>query len=107
MPAVHLITMKRSRYLPVLLVLALFFGALPAAVQYLYEPASAADQSVQVTVPVVMYSTQWCPYCHRARAYFEQDAQNAWDWLRQRGLIAAQPAPAATTAHAGDCDRAF
>lgn len=71
MPAVHLITMKRSRYLPVLLVLALFFGALPAAVQYLYEPASAADQSVQVNVPVVMYSTQWCPYCHRARAYFE------------------------------------
>lgn len=35
-----------------------------------------------------------------ARAYFEQDAQNAWDWLRQRGLIDAQPAPAATAAHA-------
>lgn len=64
--------MKKTRYLPVLLLLALFFGALPAVLQYLYEPAAMEEQDVQINVPVVMYSTQWCPYCRQARAYFER-----------------------------------
>ena len=62
----------KSRYLPVWFLLALFFGALPLAMQYLYEAASAGEQDVQINVPVVMYSTQWCPYCRKARAYFER-----------------------------------
>ncbi len=64
--------MKPTRYLPLVLLLTLFFGALPAAVQYLYEPAAVEEQGVQVDSPVVMYSTQWCPYCSKARAYFER-----------------------------------
>lgn len=68
--------MKQVRYLPVWLLLALFFGALPAVVQVLYEPGSADEQDVKVNVPVVMYSTQWCPYCRKARAYFERHQIN-------------------------------
>jgi glutaredoxin len=63
--------MKQTRYLPVVLLLVLFFGALPVAVQYLYEPAAVEEQGVQVNIPVIMYSTRWCPYCRKARAYFE------------------------------------
>ena len=63
--------MKQTRYLPILL-LALFFGVLPAALQYLYEPASMEEQDLRINAPVVMYSTQWCPYCRKARAYFER-----------------------------------
>ena len=63
--------MKPTRYLPLVLLLTLFFGALPAALQYLYEPASIEEQDLQINTPV-MYSTQWCPYCRKARAYFER-----------------------------------
>ena len=54
------------------LLLALFFGALPATLQYLYEPASIEEQDLPINTPVVVYSTQWCPYCRKARAYFER-----------------------------------
>lgn len=64
--------MMQSRYLQVWLLLALFFGALPAAVQYLYEPATVEERGLQINAPVVMYSTHWCPYCRKARAYFER-----------------------------------
>ena len=64
--------MIKARYLPVWLLLVLFFGVLPVVVRYLYEPASADEQDVRINVPVVMYSTQWCPYCRTARAYFER-----------------------------------
>ena len=64
--------MKKVRHLPVWLLLALFFGALPAAVQYPYEPASVEEHDLQIDTPVIMYSTQWCPYCRKARTYFER-----------------------------------
>lgn len=35
---------------------------------------TAADTSahfVKVSKKIVMYSTQWCPYCQQARAYFQ------------------------------------
>jgi len=39
-------------------------------------PAASSPQTSQAqpaaAVPVVMYSTAWCPYCARARAYFER-----------------------------------
>lgn len=36
-------------------------------------PATASPlQSQAAQVPVVMYATEWCPYCARARAYFKR-----------------------------------
>jgi len=67
--------MKRSYYLPVLLLLALLFGGLPAARQImssLYELTLVEGHGQQIKTPVVMYSTQWCPYCRKAHAYFKR-----------------------------------
>lgn len=67
--------MKRFYYLPVLLLLALLFGGLPAARQImssLYELTLVEGHGQQITTPVVMYSTQWCPYCRKAHAYFKR-----------------------------------
>ena len=71
----HTNVMKRSYYLPVLLVLALLFGGLPAARQImsdLYELTLVEGHGQQIKTPVVMYSTQWCPYCRKAHAYFKR-----------------------------------
>lgn len=64
--------MKRFHYLPVLLLLALSFGGLPAARDYLYGLTVVEGHGQQVKTPVIMYTTQWCPYCHRAREYFKR-----------------------------------
>src|SRR3972149_1032982 len=72
---VHTSGMKRSYYLPVLLSLALLFGGLPAARQImssLYELTLVEGHGQQTKTPVVMYSTQWCPYCRKAHAYFKR-----------------------------------
>lgn len=71
----HTSVMKRFYYLPVLLLLALLFGGLPAARQImssLYELTLVEGHGQQITTPVVMYSTQWCPYCRKAHAYFKR-----------------------------------
>ena len=49
-----------------LLALALVSANSAAAPQEPSAPASAS-------VPIVMYSTSWCPYCAKARAYFESN----------------------------------
>ena len=64
--------MKRSYSLVVLFLLALLFGGLPAAQQYLYELTLVEGHGQQIETPVIMYTTQWCPYCRKARAYFER-----------------------------------
>jgi glutaredoxin len=60
----------------VLLVLALIFGGLPAARQYLYGLTVVEGHGQQITTPVIMYTTPWCPYCHRAREYFKRHSVN-------------------------------
>jgi len=72
---VHTGVMKRSYNLPVLLLLALLFGGLPAARQImnnLYELTLVEGHGQQIKTPVIMYSTQWCPYCRKAHAYFKR-----------------------------------
>ena len=64
--------MKRSNPLPVLLLVALLLGGLPVAWQKVYEWMPVEGHGRQIGTTVVMYSTKWCPYCHRAREYFER-----------------------------------
>jgi glutaredoxin len=64
--------MKQSNSLPVLLVVALLFGGLPAALQQWHEWTSVEGHGREIGATVVMYSTKWCPYCHRAREYFKR-----------------------------------
>lgn len=67
--------MMRFRRLPVLLLLTLLFGGLPAAreiMSNLYELTLVEGHGWQITTPVIMYSTQWCPYCRKAHAYFKR-----------------------------------
>lgn len=64
--------MKQAHYLPGLLLLALLFGGLPAARQFLYELTLVEGHGQQIKIPVIMYSTQWCPYCRKAHAYFKR-----------------------------------
>ncbi len=66
--------MKQAHYLPVLLLLALLFGGLPAARDSLYELMLVQGHGRQIETPVIMYTTQWCRYCHKAREYFERHA---------------------------------
>jgi glutaredoxin len=59
----------RTRWLP----LVLLFGVLPVALHYAFEPAACGENvQVQPDARVVMYSTSWCPYCAKARAYFKR-----------------------------------
>jgi len=69
-------TMSRFHYLPVLLLLALLMGGLPAARQYLYGLTVVEGHGRQITTPVIMYITRWCPYCHLAREYFKRHSVN-------------------------------
>ena len=64
--------MKLSNPLPVLLLVALLLGGLPAAREQVYEWMSVEGHGRLIGTTVIMYSTKWCPYCHRARAYFER-----------------------------------
>jgi glutaredoxin len=64
--------MKTSHTLPVLMLLVLLFGGLPRAYQFLFELTIAEGHGREFKTPVIMYSTRWCPYCHRARSYFER-----------------------------------
>ncbi len=66
--------MKQAYYLPVLLLLALLFGGLPVARDYMYELTLVQGHGRQIKTPVIMYTTQWCPYCHKAREYFKRHA---------------------------------
>jgi len=63
--------MKRSHALPLLL-LALLFGGWPALQEYVSERTAVEPTGQEIIPPVVMYTTQSCPYCHRARAYFDR-----------------------------------
>jgi glutaredoxin len=65
--------MKRSHALPLLL-LALLFGGWPALQEYVSERTAVEPTGQEIIPPVVMYTTQSCPYCHRARAYFDRHA---------------------------------
>ena len=64
--------MKRFHDLPLLLVLVLFFGGLPAIWDSLYGLTVVEGHGWQIKTPVIMYTTQWCPYCHRAREYLKR-----------------------------------
>lgn len=64
--------MKPSRSLPALLLVALLFAVAPAAWRHVYESMSVEGHGRHVGAPVIMYSTKWCPYCHRAREYFKR-----------------------------------
>ncbi len=67
--------MKQANNLLVLLLLTLLFGGLPAARQImsdLYELTLVEGHGEQIKNPVIMYSTQWCPYCRKAHAYFKR-----------------------------------
>lgn len=68
--------MKRFRYLPILLLVALLLGGLPAARDYLYGLTLVEGHGRQVNSPVIMYTTQWCPSCYRARQYFKRHSVN-------------------------------
>lgn len=75
MTQVYNSVVKRSYKLPVLLLLALLFGGLPAARQItsdLYELTLVEGHGQQIKTTVIMYSTQWCPYCRKAHAYFKR-----------------------------------
>jgi glutaredoxin len=63
---------KRSAPLPAVLLVALLLGGWPAASEYLRELAATPGHGRRIEAPVVMYATRWCPYCHRAREYFER-----------------------------------
>jgi glutaredoxin len=64
---------EQKRALPRWLPLVLLFGVLPFVIHYMYEPAACGKNlQVQREPPVVMYSTNWCPYCAKARAYFRR-----------------------------------
>jgi glutaredoxin len=64
--------MKPARAMPRWVPLLLLFGLLPLAIHYLQEPAACVVMQGQRDTPVVMYSTNWCPYCAKARAYFRR-----------------------------------
>ncbi len=38
----------------------------------LYELTLVEGHGEQITTPVIMYSTQWCPNCRKAHAYFKR-----------------------------------
>jgi glutaredoxin len=68
--------MTRSRNLPVFLLVALLIGGLPSARDYLYGLMVVEGHGQLVKTPVVMYTTQWCPSCYRARQYFKRHSVN-------------------------------
>ena len=44
--------------------------AAPAKVR---APARPPQPPAEASVPIVMYSTSWCPYCAKAREYFKSN----------------------------------
>lgn len=64
--------MDKRYALPILAVLALVLGGLPAAREYVEGLTLPEPHTGHLTAPVVMYSTQWCPYCRKAEAYFKR-----------------------------------
>jgi glutaredoxin len=64
--------MKGSVPVAAVLLVALLFGGWPAASEYLRELTSVQGHGRHIEAPVVMYATRWCPYCHRAREYFQR-----------------------------------
>lgn len=64
----------RKRFYPLtgLLLASLLWGGLPAAREYLSGLWSVEGHGQYTESPVIMYSTRWCPYCHKARAYFKR-----------------------------------
>ena len=64
--------MTPARALPRWVPLLLLFGLLPSAIYYLQEPAACVAMQGRTDSPIVMYSTNWCPYCAKARAYFRR-----------------------------------
>jgi len=64
--------MKRYHKPAIFLLLALLFAGLPAARDYLSAPALVEEYGRQINTPVVMYTTQSCPYCQKARMYFRR-----------------------------------
>lgn len=63
---------KRFYPLAALVLLSLLLGGLPAARDYFSSPGTTEGLGRQITSPVVMYSTPWCPYCRKAREYFKR-----------------------------------
>lgn len=72
--------MKRLHYLPILLLVALLLGGLPAARDYVHGLTVAEGHGRGITTPVVMYTTQWCPSCYRARQYFKRHSVNYMEY---------------------------
>lgn len=68
--------MKRFQSLPVLLLLALLLGGPPFVKDYLYGLTVMDGHGRQINTSVIMYTTHWCPYCHKAREYFKRHAIN-------------------------------
>ncbi len=54
------------------MVVALLLGGFPFARQYLSDWEAVEGHGRQIESPVIMFTTRWCPYCHRAREYFKR-----------------------------------
>ena len=67
-------TGAKKRFYPLagVLLASLLLGGLPAAKEYLSGTETAEGLGQNLTSPVVMYSTRWCPYCKKAREYFKR-----------------------------------
>ncbi len=68
----------RQRFYPLtaVVLLSLLMGALPAARDYFSNLSAVESHGAQITAPVIMYSTRWCPYCKKAREYFKRHQIN-------------------------------
>lgn len=64
----------RQRFYPLtaVVLISLLVGGLPAARDYFSGPTTAEGHGQHLKSPVIMYSTRWCPYCHKAREYFKR-----------------------------------
>lgn len=66
--------MKRLHYLSILILVALLLKGLPSARDYLHGLTVTEGHGRGITTPVVMYTTQGCPSCYKAREYFKRHA---------------------------------
>ena len=64
--------MSKGHAIVILVSIAFLSGGWREAQQYLYELTLPEGHGRQVAGPVIVYTTQWCPYCMKARSYLNR-----------------------------------